>query len=144
MDGIRHTGIVVTDLARALHFYKDLLGLRVVKRKYEKGNYIDTVSGLRKVKVTTVKMAAKDGNLIELLYFSVLPKFTRIKKFNSQGISHIAFSVRNIENEYNRLSKKGIRFNSLPQVSPDHYAKVAFCRDPEGVFIELVEVLRKK
>ena len=34
-----------------------------------------------------------------------------------------------------------IQFNSSPQISPDGYAKVVFCRAPEGTMIELVEVL---
>ncbi len=28
---VRHTGIVVTDMEKALRFYRDLLGLKVVK-----------------------------------------------------------------------------------------------------------------
>jgi hypothetical protein len=43
--------------------------------------------------------------------------------------------------EYNRLKDEGVSFNSPPQLSPDGYAKVTFCRAPEGTFIELVEVL---
>lgn len=35
-----------------------------------------------------------------------------------------------------------IEFISPPQVSPDSYAKVAFCQAPEGTYIELVELLK--
>ena len=40
MKAIRHTGIVVSDMKKALHFYRDLLGLKEVKRMDETGNYI--------------------------------------------------------------------------------------------------------
>jgi hypothetical protein len=35
----------------------------------------------------------------------------------------------------------GIDFNAPPQQAPDGGAKVTFCCDPEGNFLELVEVL---
>lgn len=142
MKAIRHTGIVVSDLERALHFYVELLGLKVTKRMDESGEYIDNISGLKNVMVTTVKMAAEDGNLIELLYYHSHPrKPARSREIYETGISHIAFTVGNVDAEYERLSKAGVQFNSLPQKSPDGYAKVTFCRDPDGTLIELVEML---
>lgn len=144
MKAIRHTGIIVSDLKESLHFYRDLLGLKLKKKMNESGAYMDKISGLKNVKVTTVKMAAGDGNLIELIYYhsykrEAIPK----KEICEVGISHIAFTVENLDAEYKRLSKAGIKFNAPPQVSPDGYAKVTFCRDPEGNFIELVQVLKK-
>ena len=43
---------------------------------------------------------------------------------------------------YNRLVEAGVYFNSPPQLSPDGFAKVTFCKDPDGSLIELVEELR--
>ena len=145
MKAVRHTGIVVRNLNHALYFYRDLLGLKIVKQMVESGSYISRISKLRDVKVTTVKLAAPDKSLIELLHYHSHPsgKPSRKALFET-GISHIAFTVKNARKEYTRLRKLGVRFNSQPQVSPDGYAKVVFCRDFEGNPIELVEVLRKK
>ena len=57
------------------------------------------------------------------------------------GIAHIAFTVDDVNAAYDRLKNEGVSFISAPKVSPDGYAKVAFCRAPEGTFVELVEVL---
>ena len=142
MKAIRHTGIVVSDLERALQFYVELLGLKVTTRKDESGEFIDKILGLKSVTVTTVKMAAGDGNLIELLYYHSYPKKTvGSREICETGFSHIAFTVENADAEYERLSKAGVPFNSPPQKSPDGYAKVTFCRDSEGNLIELVELL---
>lgn len=142
MKGIRHTGIVVKDMEKALYFYRDLLGFKIVKKMQESGNYIDTVCGVTNISVITVKLSADDNNLIELLCFlSPVSKNDTAKGLTDAGFSHISCSVENIDAIYDRLSKAGIWFNSLPQASSDGYAKVAFCRDPEGNFIELVEVL---
>lgn len=143
MRGIRHTGLVVKDLKETLRFYRDLLGFKIVKKMIESNEYINAVCGMRDTRVTTVKLAADDNNLIELLYFfPPLACKRNSKKLNTPGFSHISCTVENIEKEYKRLKKAGIRFNSLPYESPDGYAKVVFCRDPEGNFIELVEVLK--
>lgn len=142
MKAIRHIGIVVSDLEKALHFYQDLLGLKVVNKMVESGNYIDKISGLKNVRVTTVKMAAEDGNLVELLcYHSHKREITFKKNICEIGVSHVAFTVDNIDVEYKRLLKAGVQFNAPPQISPDGYAKVTFCKDLDGSLIELVEVL---
>ena len=138
---IRHTGIVVTDLETSLRFYRDFLGFQVAKQMEEAGDYIDTVLSLRNVEVTTVKLTSPAGQMIELLKYQSHPAEQRMREICEIGISHIAFTVGDLDVEYERLKGKGIQFNSLPQLSPDGYAKVAFCRAPEGTFIELVEVL---
>lgn len=139
---IRHTGIVVTDLERSLDFYCGLLGLTEKKRLEESGDYIDNMLALDGAHVTTVKLEAPDGNLIELLQFRshartrpAAPEACRI------GITHVAFTVENLEAAYRKLTAAGVSFNAPPQRSPDGYAQVTFCRDPDGTLVELVEVL---
>ncbi len=141
MKAIRHTGIVVKDLAKMLNFYRDVLGFKVKKEMSESGEFTDKILGLRGVKLTTVKMNADDGNLIELLCFGSNAGVPVKKGLEDYGYSHMAFTVENLDREYSRLKVLGVEFNSSPQVSPDNYAKVVFCRDPEGNFLELVEVL---
>jgi catechol 2,3-dioxygenase-like lactoylglutathione lyase family enzyme len=141
MKAIRHVGIVVKDLAKMLYFYRDVLGFQIQKEMSEAGEFIDSLTSLKGVKVKTVKMSAEDGNLIELLHFESHPRNLAKRDLNDCGYSHVAFTVENLDFEYNRLQEVGVAFNSAPRVSPDNYAKVAFCRDPEGNFIELVEVL---
>ena len=43
---IRHTGIVVSDIDKSIHFYGDLLGFKVCKDMIESGDYIDNFSCL--------------------------------------------------------------------------------------------------
>lgn len=144
MKAIRHTGIVVSNLANAIKFYQDLLGFKTVKKMDESGSYIDNISNLKDVKVTTIKMSMDDGNLIELLYYYSHKRYAlNQREMCDIGISHLAFTVENLEAEYNRLKEEGVKFIAPPQISSDGYAKVTFCRDPDGNLIELVEVLHK-
>ena len=138
---IRHTGIVVEDLEISMRFYRDWLGFEVSKQAEESGTFIDAILGLEAVTVTTVKMTAPDGQLIELLKFHTHPKQHRSRSVCDIGIAHIAFTVSDVDCEYERLSRNGIPFFSRPQTSSDGFAKVAFCKAPEGTFVELVEEL---
>ena len=138
----RHAGIVISNLDRALYFYRDLLGLKIVKEADETGKFIDAITGLDEVTVRTIKMLGDDGNMVELLYFKSHLEEARERPFPEIGASHVAFTVENLDYEYNRLKDAGVKFNCLPKVSPDGYAKVTFCRDPDGTLIELVEVLK--
>ena len=138
---IRHTGIVVDDLEVSLHFYCGLLGFQIVRQMEETGVYIDNISSLRNVKVTTVKLISPSGQMIELLKYNSHPTEQESREIWEIGISHIAFTVDNLDVEYERLKGKNIQFNSPPQLSPDGYAKVTFCRAPEGTLIELVEIM---
>ena len=140
---IRHVGLVVADLERALNFWCALLGFSVTKRMDESGLHIDAMMGLKDVRVTTVKLAAPDGNLIELLHFHShpdQPAWTGTP--HSTGFTHIALTVDDLDAVCNKLAEAGVTFNAPPQRSPDGYVKVTYGRGPEGVLLELVEVLQ--
>ena len=55
---IRHTGIVTDDLKASLYFYKNLLGFRI-KKMIESGLVTDKISGLKNVRVETIKLYKK-------------------------------------------------------------------------------------
>jgi len=141
IKNIRHTGIVVEDLEASLNFYQTLLGFKVIKQMEESGAYIDSISALHGVKVVTTKMAAPDGQLIELLFYHSHPNKSKSRQLNDVGITHLAFTVDDLDRTYSKLKAQGIYFNAPPQISSDGYAKVTFCKAPEGTYIELVEVI---
>ena len=141
---IRHIGLVVPNLKKSINFWCKKLGFKIYRRLEEKGPAIDAIIGYKNVKLTTVKISDQEGNLIELLYFKNAPT----KKINlkwkgntySKGFTHLALTVQNIDSLYKELKKKGIKFNSKPRISNDGKAKVTYCRTPEGVFLELVQI----
>lgn len=144
MKTLRHVGIVVSNLKKSLHFYKDLLGLSVTSDFNESGDCIDNILGLKNVKVHTVKMSSDNGNsLIELLFFETHHAKNRNVKPFSLGPTHIAFEVGDLDKEYKRLKKSGVIFNAPPQYSSDGRVKVTFCKDPDRSLIEMVEILKK-
>ncbi len=139
---IRHTGLVVSDLEGALHFWCDVLGFKLARRMDESGPYIDAMMGLKDVRVTTAKLTASDGAMIELLKFHSHPDQPR---WNGQpystGFTHIALTVDDLDAIMPGLLAAGATFPDKPQISPDGYAKVTYARGPEGVLLELVQVM---
>lgn len=144
ITNFRHTGIVVADLPRALAFWTEVLGFRVIRHMDESGPYLDRMLGLEHAKATTVKLAAPDGTLIELLHFHSHPDgadWTGTPV--STGLTHLAFTVDDLAAEEDRLKAAGVRFVSPSQLSPDGKVRVAFAVGPEGLLLELVEMLQK-
>ena len=142
MKALRHTGIVVTDLQRSLEFYRDVLGLKPVIDFQLEGPFIDDLSAMNGVQLRMVKLVADDGGMVELLYYVSHPRTrTDDNELCEIGPTHVAFTVADVDRAYAQLSAAGVPFNHPPIVSPDGKAKVAFCRDPDGTFLELVEEL---
>ncbi len=139
IKNIRHTGIVVKNLEESLRFYQ-LLGFTIYQRAKESVDFISKISDKEGIVLNTVKLLAPNNSMMELLDYGKDKMQTERTMFET-GMAHIAFTVEDLEEVYNRLKEKGIYFNSSPQISPNRYAKVVFCRAPEGTFIELVEVL---
>jgi len=139
---IRHTGLVVADLERSLHFWCDVLGFKLLKQMHESGPHIDAMMGLHNVSVITAKLAAPDGNILELLNFDSHLDASSWQGFPySTGFTHIALSVDNLDLLFLELASEGVTFPAVPQLSPDGSVKVIYAKCPDGVLVELVETL---
>jgi glyoxylase I family protein len=139
---LRHTGIVVSDIKKAKVFYCDYLGLEIQKDFSESGAYIDTLTQTENTDLHMIKCTTPDGGMVELLEFKNPKSNPRNKSLNTDlGANHLAFTVKNLDETVAFLKEKNVQFQSEICTSPDLYAKVVFCRDPDGTLVELVEVI---
>ena len=142
VTAIRHTGIVVSNMETSMPFYRDLLGLQVWWDQIEEGPMMESVTGIPGARVHTVKLKAPDGVSVELLEYLSAPKpVPPLSSANDVGCNHVALQVTDLDGLYEKASAAGIHFNTPPVVTPGGKAKVTYCRDPEGVYLELVEIL---
>ena len=142
---VRHTGITTTDMDRALRLYRDIFGLKVMIDTIEEGDFVENLVSIENVKVRVVKLKDSNGGMIELLQYYSHPKSAEknfINEITNIGCSHVAFTVKDIDEIYSRLKGEGINFNHPPQLSPDGMAKVTFCRDFDGTLLELVKEVK--
>ena len=142
MATVRHAGIVVSDIERSLVFYCDLLGLKKASVNDETGAFLEGLLAMPGARIKTAKLGGEDGSsLLELLAFEEPAPRRGDCSLHTIGPTHVALTVNDLESLYLRLIDEGIIFNAAPDISPNGMAKVAFCRDPDGTYLELVEEL---
>tara|TARA_R110001583_G_scaffold48541_2_gene152084 strand:- start:13988 stop:14413 length:426 start_codon:yes stop_codon:yes gene_type:complete len=138
MNKIRHSGIVVSDIDKARRFYEKFFNFSVAREMNESGSFIDKILGYENITVRTVKMYT-GSSMLELLEFKNPEAKAKNREISDYGCTHIAITVQDLNKLYKDLKEDGIRFISEPQTSPDGNAKVCFCRDHDGTYLELVE-----
>jgi len=138
---VRHIGIVVSDMEKSLKFYRDLLGLKIKSLVNEEGEFLDNMLAHENVKNRVAKLVTEQGNALVELIDSRLYGNKKDRDFFTIGASHFAFTVDDLEKTYDYLVKNGVKFTAPPQQTPDGFAKVTFCEDPDGTPIELVQVI---
>ena len=146
ISSIRHVGIVVKDLNNSLKFYSDILGLKTYMNVTETGNFIDTLTGIKNVKVEWIKLIIPKGGLIELLQYHSHPDNLDLpenKGFpsNKYGCSHVALTVHNLSELYDKMISLGYTCKSKPLNSANAKVKILYCHDPDGNILELIEDL---
>jgi len=125
----------------SLRFYRDLLGMEVWADFTDDSDYVQAVTGVEGADIWMIKMKAKDGSSIELLQYRSHPQeIPPPRRSCDVGVNHIAVEVEDIDALHKVLVKEGIEFNAPPTHSADRGAKVTYCRDPEGVIVELVQL----
>ena len=142
IQAFRHVGITVSDLQRSVRFYRDYLGLTVSKVIPRcEGEYISTLVGIPDVCIDICLWQAPDGSRIELLqYLSHPASAGACARANEPGRPHCAFTVANIQELYDRRAQFDCEFVHPPQSSQDGVL-VAYCHDPDGTILELVQAL---
>jgi methylmalonyl-CoA/ethylmalonyl-CoA epimerase len=95
---IHHVGIVVKDLERAMNFWRDLLGLALIKTAMIQD---------QGVKAALLKAGESEIELLEPLTAE-----NGVGKFLSRrggGLHHVCFETDDVEAELNRARAKGIQ-----------------------------------
>jgi catechol 2,3-dioxygenase-like lactoylglutathione lyase family enzyme len=146
LKNIRHMGRPVYNLDRALKFYRDLLGMRIVSKgtldRYDSLKLL----GLIDCELTWVKLATEDlTSILELYYFE--NEFVRETYFNIENeediisFDHISFTVENAIKLHELLTENNIEVMSAPSIDSECKHTLFFARDPDGNLIELVQVI---
>ena len=141
---IRHVGFVVSNIENSLLFYNGILGLEVYKRAIENDLFISQLTGIDDVKLEWIKLIIPEGGLIELLQYHSHPskqfsKQTLDSLSNKIGCSHVALTVKNLDNIYKKIISSGYTTKSEPLIAPGGKAKILYCHDPDGSILELIE-----
>lgn len=115
-----HTMVRVSDLERSLHFYRDALGLEVVRER-------EVPSG----RFTLVYLAAPGDHdaQVELTY-----NWDPEPLSGARNFGHIAYAVDDIYAVCERLQSQGVTI-----LRPPRDGRMAFVRSPDDISIELLQ-----
>jgi lactoylglutathione lyase len=115
-----HTMVRVSDVEASLRFYRDALGLEIIKRTdYPQGKF------------TLIFMAAPGdhGAQVELTHNWEPEVYSGGRNFG-----HLAYAVDDIYAACERLRKHGVTINRPPRDG-----RMAFVRSPDNISIELLQ-----
>lgn len=131
-----HTGTTVSDLDRAVEFYRDVLGLTVLDRFTVSGEAFATGVG---VPGATGKFAHLDagGTRVELVEYDPAGETCTADALNQRGAKHLGFAVDNVETFFEELPD-AVETLSEPQTTSSG-ATICFLEDPEDNLIEVIE-----
>jgi glyoxylase I family protein len=137
---MHHTAICVSDIERSLGFYRDMLGMKVVIDSRISGPEVDQILALDGADARRVYVAGYGGRIELFKFDSPQGKpFPEDFKVCDVGLTHIAFEVENIQELYEELSAKGIKFHN-PPLPVQNRGMVCYLRDPDGVVLEFIEL----
>jgi lactoylglutathione lyase len=120
---ILHTCLNVTNLDRSIQFYTNELELVFVSRREVKQNNAEIAF-----------LKDKSGAALELTHW-------RDKTALAEGdnFDHIAFETESIEKKIEELRLHGVTIAMEPFSLQDSANKIAFIKDPDGNWLELIE-----
>ncbi len=128
----RHICLLVRDIDKSVKWYEENFNCTLMIKKTISGQYPEELLGILNPTLTYAKLTCH-GTTLELIEFMNPKQKPRLSK------AHIAFTIDNLENTYNKLLENGVGFISPPIKAPDSDCTVCFCVDPNGNLIELVE-----
>jgi catechol 2,3-dioxygenase-like lactoylglutathione lyase family enzyme len=135
---------VVSDLDRAIAFWRRVLGLEVLWRLEDDSPELRRQVGFSDARMRIAHLRVPGGEQkIELLEYVAPPGYGSGVPLNHVGAAHVCFVVDDVEAEYRRLRNSGVdSFVSEPVRfvdGPDAGGIAVYLRDPDGNTIELVQ-----
>ncbi len=143
ITGFNHSGFVVRDIEAMVAFYRDVLGLSVVREVESNAPPAGDHTGIPGAQRYLVFVGAPAGeHLLELVHYRQPPSPEGHLRRNQLGAAHVAFNVRDIRQLYAELSAKGVRFVTPPVMREGPGGAlhgICYAQDPEGNWLEFLQ-----
>ena len=147
-SGMSHVAICVRNLEQSLVFYRDLIGMQVVKDEVQK----TSTGGLphlyhdRHATRRVVYLRYGTGAAAPILVFTEHPGEAvsgAAIMLDQVGISHVSFTVPDVQALTTRLLEHGAQTCGPPDAfkNADGRIRTVFFRDPDGILVQFDEGL---
>jgi catechol 2,3-dioxygenase-like lactoylglutathione lyase family enzyme len=137
-----HTGITVSNLARALAFWRDVLGFELSHRAHHTGELASEVTGVPGAEISLAVLKGY-GHKIELLeYLAPSDRKHADLRPCDVGSVHVALTVDDLGAVLSTIAASGWRPAGKPQTlksGPNAGKRVIYVCDPDGTTIEFMQ-----
>jgi catechol 2,3-dioxygenase-like lactoylglutathione lyase family enzyme len=133
-----HLVVGVTDMDRALAFYRDVLGMEIVFETLVSGEPFDAVLHATRKQEGRVVGGLLGGLMVELLSLGSKPTADKPPRRGISGIQNVSLSVTNLDDTHRRITTAGYP----PDQNPFEIGGVRmfFVKDPDGTPVEFIEL----
>lgn len=144
LTGLHHVGLTVSNIERSIAFYRDALGMILMRRRETDADYIGRQTGYRGVKLAAAsfKPTPDSKQSLEVVQYLTHPGAPSDQATNRPGNSHLCLLVDDIVTACNALRARGVRFRSEPVAitsGPNQGGFVVYLHDPDGYTLELFQ-----
>jgi catechol 2,3-dioxygenase-like lactoylglutathione lyase family enzyme len=142
---VHHVGLTVLDIERSVHFYRDVLGLHLIRRRSADADYLGRQTGYQGVRLeaASFQLSAAGELRLELVQYVTHAGGPADTATNRAGNTHICFQVDDIQRAYDALRAQGVQFRSAPVAitsGPNQGGYGVYLSDPDDYTIELFQV----
>jgi catechol 2,3-dioxygenase-like lactoylglutathione lyase family enzyme len=133
-----HLVVGVTDMDRALAFYRDVLGMEVIFETLISGEPFDAVLHAKRKQEGRVVGGLLGGLMVELLSLGAKPAEDKPARRGITGIHNVSLSVTDLNDTHRRIIDAGYP----PEQEPFEIGGVRmfFVKDPDGTPVEFIEL----
>jgi len=143
-----HFSFTVSNIERSIAFYRDVIGMSLVKTAVHDQPYTSVQVGfpdahLKMAQLTIDGIApTRSGHVLELVEYVNPRGEATDTTTNRPGTAHLAFQVDDLHAEYERMKALGVRFKSAPvrvTAGPNEGGWTIYFLDPDNITLEMVQ-----
>jgi catechol 2,3-dioxygenase-like lactoylglutathione lyase family enzyme len=142
LKGFNHTGVIVTDLDRAIGFFRDCLGFEVLSRAPRDPALLGRMTGLPAPRVEIVHLQGP-GHRVELIrYHGDGGRGVEPPRVYDDGAGHIALDVDDVEAAVAAAAAHGLELvGEIITIDggPNRGRRVVYLASPYGLLIEFIQ-----
>ena len=141
---LHHVGLTVENIETSVRFYRDVLGLTLIRRRELDAEYVGRQTGFPGVclSVASFKARPDSSQSIEMVQYRNHVGEKSNTSTNRPGNTHLCFQTRDLRCAFGELQAQGVRFRSEPVLitsGPNEGGLVVYLYDPDDYIIELFQ-----
>lgn len=144
VTGFYHAGITVRSIEASLAFYRDLLGLEVVRDFTRDLPFLMELVGIPAKSIRSVFLEITPEYFVELVEYHGVEQFAAASRPCDLGVGHTCLFVEDIAALDAELRAAGVKIRSEKPVTlplgPYAGSKVLYAHDPDGYLVELYQL----